>query len=70
MSEPVLACRGLIRDFTEGGLSVQVLKGLDLVIEAGERVAIVGRSGSGKTTLIEKLIVHYKKQNKKVSVIF
>ncbi len=32
-------------------------------------ISITGRSGSGKTTLIEKLIVHYKSQDKKVSVI-
>ncbi len=55
MSEPVLACRDLVRDFTEGGLSVQVLKGLELSIAAGERVAIVGRSGAGKSTLLHLL---------------
>jgi molybdopterin-guanine dinucleotide biosynthesis protein B len=32
-------------------------------------ISITGRSGSGKTTLIEKLIVHYKSMNKKVSVV-
>jgi lipoprotein-releasing system ATP-binding protein len=52
---PVLACRELVRTFTDGILKVEVLKGLTLQVEQGERIAIVGSSGSGKSTLLHCL---------------
>jgi len=57
MSErhPVLQCRGVTRRFREGDSTLEVLSGVDLVIEAAERVAIIGTSGSGKTTLLQIL---------------
>ncbi|MBN2872209.1 MAG: ATP-binding cassette domain-containing protein [Halothiobacillaceae bacterium] len=51
----VLEARGLTRTFREGDLNVEVLRGIDLTISAGERMAIVGASGAGKSSLLSLL---------------
>ena len=52
---PIISVRGLSRTFVTGGEALTVLSGIDLDIEAGEIVAIIGSSGSGKSTLMNIL---------------
>lgn len=55
MSEMVLQCNGVQKIFDQGGLHVEVLKGIELEVRRGEQVAIVGASGTGKSTLLHLL---------------
>jgi lipoprotein-releasing system ATP-binding protein len=54
MAEALIRARGLHKSYGDGN-RVEVLRGLDLLIERGERVAIVGESGAGKSTLLHIL---------------
>ena len=51
----ILETRGLRKVFDTGGEGLEVLKGVDLVVRAGELVAIMGESGVGKSTLLHLL---------------
>jgi len=52
---PVLKTIGLEKTFEEGGRTLEVLRGIDFLVETGDRIAIIGASGSGKTTLLQLL---------------
>jgi lipoprotein-releasing system ATP-binding protein len=51
----VLEGRELAKEFVQGDVKIQVLRGASISVGAGERIAIVGASGSGKTTLLQVL---------------
>ena len=53
MSEPVVALKGLTRSFEQGGVRIDVLRGVNLTIMPGEIVPLLGPSGSGKSTMLQ-----------------
>lgn len=53
--DALIACESLVRIYQSGSVEVQALQGLDLVVDGGEMVAVVGASGSGKSTLLSIL---------------
>jgi lipoprotein-releasing system ATP-binding protein len=55
MTESVLEARQVQKNFQQGPVTLDVLRGIDVAINAAERLAIVGASGSGKTTLLQIL---------------
>ena len=54
-SKPIMQLKGIIRDFPAGEQTIRILHGIDLTINQGEMVAIIGQSGSGKSTLMNIL---------------
>jgi putative ABC transport system ATP-binding protein len=53
--DALIVCDNLVRIYQSGSVEVQALQGLDLLVDDGEMVAVVGASGSGKSTLLALL---------------
>jgi len=54
-ADALIVCESLVRIYQTGPVEVQALQGLDLIVESGEMIAVVGASGSGKSTLLSIL---------------
>ena len=55
VSGPILHCANLSKSFNDVSQNVEVLNGINLSIQIGERIAVIGASGSGKSTLLHLL---------------
>jgi len=69
---PSLEIRGLVKSFrlhNQGGVTLPVLNGLDLVVNAGECVVLSGPSGAGKSTLLRCIYGNYKPQAGAIRVL-
>ncbi|MBB1273763.1 MULTISPECIES: lipoprotein-releasing ABC transporter ATP-binding protein LolD [Psychromonas] len=55
MNDSIIVCQNLSKVYQEGRLATTVLQGVNLTVEKGELLAIVGTSGSGKSTLLHLL---------------
>ena len=55
MAEPIIQCENLVKIYKTKDLEVLALQGLELTIEKGELMAIIGNSGSGKSTFLNMI---------------
>jgi lipoprotein-releasing system ATP-binding protein len=55
IKNPVLHCEHVTKQFVDGELKTEVLRDINLSVNSGDRLAIIGSSGSGKSTLLHLL---------------
>ena len=55
MSEPIVRLSDLRRSFEQGGVRIDVLRGIDMEVAPGEIVALLGPSGAGKSTMLQAI---------------